>query len=313
MRFMWMWILLFPMIAGWFSAMKWDRSITANRLGKQLAYILPLVLLGIFTFDQRRFHRHEFQQPSYAIRFLQDAGIEGNVFLSHMWGGELAFKMYPQCRPLCDIRLDLYSPDLVDVVVYKIQRDPITVYSIIDEADLQIAMVPNKAFQTNLFEYESEWQRVFDNGNTTIYLKDTPENPSNIQNVQQFYELNEISVLQDNEIEVASIILSSPSFFEQYSWLNQDMINVLNESAKSALRALKDNELNENEEVVINVYVDNMIEHGFFYETISFIKRVQAIEPLRPALKDKLANCYLRIGDQIMAKSLKDSPITSNI
>lgn len=309
MRFMWMWIVVFPLLAGWLINYRFIRS--SHRILYVGMHIIPVLLLVVFTFDQYRFHRHEFQQPSYAIKFLQDAGIEGKVFLTHMWGGELAFKMYPQCKPLCDIRLDLYSPDLLDVVVHQIQRDPVTVYSIINETNIQIAMVPNKAFQTNLFEYEKEWIRVFDNGNATVYLKVTPENQTNLQKVESFYQRYSMTAFQDQRLNIASIFHTHPDFFQRYSWLSENDRNALRETSKSAWNAKIDGEANEDKETAIHAFIDKMIEHGFFYETIIFLKELQSTQQLQPELINKMAYCYQRIGDTIKANNLMTSPITT--
>ena len=102
--------------------------VLTNRGAVGLCTALAIAMLGLLYNRELRHEgellhraasRPEFYQrqiaPSLdlpAIQFLDDAGLEGNIFCDYTSGGMLSFHLYPAIKVFIDGRVDLYSREI---------------------------------------------------------------------------------------------------------------------------------------------------------------------------------------------------------
>jgi len=124
--------------------------------------------------------------PVKAVQFLKEAGLSGNVFNYHPWGGYILFNLYPQFRTVSDVRIALHHS------FFDRLRNSSIRTGVVD-FDKVMANYP----ETDLILHKSsiplqrilgeEWVTLYENSLATILLRRSSSNRVNFGKVEGYY------------------------------------------------------------------------------------------------------------------------------
>lgn len=77
-------------------------------------FVLFAVISTVFYRLGDKDHINTREFPGYAVKFIKENKLKGNIFNEYDWGGYLIFTLYPEHRVFIDGRQDLYSPEITE-------------------------------------------------------------------------------------------------------------------------------------------------------------------------------------------------------
>jgi tetratricopeptide (TPR) repeat protein len=185
-------------ISEWCSAGKLFNLSGILRTGKTayLSTVLSMIFLAVFIVMSTRegilkFDMREGRYPSGAVAFLQREELAGNMFNLYNWGGYLIWSLYPDYRVFVDGRnlnetaffhyrqilnasrgRDIHSP------LWKRLLNAYKVNIILTSA---VSSTGNIIPLVDAIYHEKEWEIVYLDGKSMIFLRDTPGSKDIIQ------------------------------------------------------------------------------------------------------------------------------------
>lgn len=122
--------------------------------------------------------------PASAVRFLDEARLEGRMFNIPRWGGYLTYHLYPDYKTSYDGRIDLFSPkvsrDMMDVMENRTREE------ILAEYGFDFLVVDSRFFAPSR-PAADHWKLVFGDGSARVYLRDSARNDANFARCRAYY------------------------------------------------------------------------------------------------------------------------------
>ena len=108
--------------------------------------------------------------PVEGVRYIQQAGIAGNMFNTYHWGGYLAWEFYPARRVFVDGRADLYGDSFMEKYIAVNEAGP-KWKQILDEYGVQTALIEKDSALSSLLNASGEWKEVFRGPVESVFIK----------------------------------------------------------------------------------------------------------------------------------------------
>ena len=132
------------------------------------------------------------------IRFLEEAGLEGNLFNPYHLGGYAGYRLAPRVRTFIDGRTEHYPKEVVDdylkVISSSSRFERSDVVEVLDEreVDIFLGVGLTYGYYANLYTVEllaeqPGWIAVYRNTDHAIYLRDSTGNARNLLRVEAYY------------------------------------------------------------------------------------------------------------------------------
>ena len=166
--------------------------LSGRRLVPALGTSLGICLIGLhyhshLRFEGRALHDNLSQAAYYTadiapsldldgIRFMREAGLEGNVFCHYGSGGMLTYALYPEIKVFVDSRADLYRRTVI-LDFLRIRDGHPDQQTILDHYETDIYY---RHWETAPLREKAHWNRVYNGADGEIWLRNTPRNQQNL-------------------------------------------------------------------------------------------------------------------------------------
>jgi len=179
--------------------------------------------LDSFPSGARDYGRSAYAGEKYhvaGVRFLEETGVEGNLFNSYPMGGFLAYRLSPRLRTFIDGRTADYALDVVrDYVRVSLQRPDEEGESFLDALDRRrvdlffgvgLPAGPRDAagrlYTTANLERAPGWIPVFRSLRHAIYLRTNERNRENLERVSRFYAREKVAFDPERGLDVDELV-----------------------------------------------------------------------------------------------------------
>ena len=175
-------IVMTPVAAAGFAALiePWIAS-HKNRAWPRWSHVGVLVCMGLFAAFQlqhnfMKWQKYEFQvyvnpavNPVYAVRFMQENDINGNIMTNHNWGEYVIWKM-PKSKVSIDGRYwTVYPSDsIIQNAIFHYGWEGWEHYLDLYPHDIILTTLANKMLDTH-----EEWVKVYQDMNARIFVRKT--------------------------------------------------------------------------------------------------------------------------------------------
>jgi hypothetical protein len=159
-----------------------------------------------------------------AVRFLQDTGVEGNLFNAYTEGGFLGYWLAPKLRTFIDGRTEHYPPDVLTdyfaIVDRRGGRPGETLTAALDrrEVDLFVGVglpiVPRTGgtYTTAHLEGAAGWTLVFRAVDQAVYLRANERNRDNLDRIAAWYAREGVPFDRERGLDVAAVVRERPDW-----------------------------------------------------------------------------------------------------
>jgi hypothetical protein len=185
-----------PFICEKISALAGTAKIYKKMLSMQLKVlliILTVCLIGYQVYDtSNKYIKSKFNiivdpgiYPIYAVKFLKDNGIKGNIMLPFEWGEYAIWKLYPDCKVSIDGRFRTVYPQQIidDHFEAGISFDGWK--KLIDKYPAGIILARRNHISERFINRSYEWIYVYSDPLSIVFIKDNMENKRIINNFKK--------------------------------------------------------------------------------------------------------------------------------
>ena len=240
-RFLWMEIFPLLLVAQWLRVSGWiDVRATSSRLRLwALAALAVLLVLGFLRLGSwpmisrgipRSWQAYQFPYPadkyfSHAIWFMQDAGLEGNLFNNYTSGSFASYWLPPKLKLFVNGSLNV-SRETMDAGSHlRLRRGTGPEEGFLELLDRQGvdvffgARLPQVAIEnrptvytTGHLERSPGWIPIFRNMRSGVYLRDSERNRSNLETVSRYYDSIKVPFDPETGFDAATVIRERPGW-----------------------------------------------------------------------------------------------------
>ena len=194
---------------------------------------------------------HRWKYHDRAVRFLQETGLEGNLYNPYSMGGFLGYWLVPRLRLFIDGSLNVPASVMHDYLAIQSNStvsDGESTTSRLDHYAVDIFLgvgFPTLPPTNRPWRYTArhllgnpDWVLVFRDMQSAVYLRRNARNAENLERVRSYYDREKISFDSVQGLDVARLIDESPMWAAERGLVPRDFERRL-EAAKneSILRA----------------------------------------------------------------------------
>jgi hypothetical protein len=220
------WLLTIPLIltAHYFAMV----SDTVNRAGKRR--LLPEVMgwllfwAGIvFWINAGRtaipLNMHQTiendRYPTSIADILKQVHLQGRMFNPYGWGGYLAFYLYPDYKVFMDGRTVLHGAELLRDHYTILHENPGHQGLIAEKYQFDFMILPKQYGMMHTCPADS-WVLLFENFNSSLYLRRNQGNLTNLHRFADYYKINGILFDLEKGFDVSIATQSNPEWALRY-------------------------------------------------------------------------------------------------
>lgn len=111
------------------------------------------------------------EYPVYAVNFLRENKIKGNILLPFEWGEYVIWKLYPDCKVSIDGRFRTVYPQEVIDDHFKVGNDRSGWERLINKYSTNIILARQSLFFHQLISSQSEWVYIYSDPLSIIFIK----------------------------------------------------------------------------------------------------------------------------------------------
>jgi hypothetical protein len=137
-----------------------------------LAVCLVAMALPLFVSDRAQVgpEPRTTSYPVEGVRYLQLAGLPGNLFNTYHWGGYLAWEFYPERRVFVDGRADLYGDPFVEKYITAYEAGS-GWRQVLDEYGIEVALIEKDSRIATLLAATGEWREAFRGSVESVFVR----------------------------------------------------------------------------------------------------------------------------------------------
>jgi len=118
--------------------------------------------------ENESFQRQTF--PVAAVDYLEEAGLQGNIYNQYRWGGYLIWRLYPEERVFIDGRADVYGDAFIEeyLEVYQVRqgwRD------ILEKYEVELVLIDRGSALATLLDEDGDWQEAYEDELAVVYTR----------------------------------------------------------------------------------------------------------------------------------------------
>jgi hypothetical protein len=110
--------------------------------------------------------------PVYAVNFLKENGVKGNILLPFEWGEYIIWKLYPDCRVSIDGRFRTVYPEEVLVDHFQALSDKERWNTLINKYQTNIILTRRHLFSRQMMSERKDWIYIYSDNIAMIFIKD---------------------------------------------------------------------------------------------------------------------------------------------
>jgi hypothetical protein len=232
------------------------------------------------------------------MRFLREAGIEGNLFNPFNLGGFLGYWLAPGLRTFIDGRLDHIPPqvlrDYLDTRNASRWGPARTLRVLLDEREVDVffgVSFPATTYRgresITYLRRLPQWILVFPSRFHSIYLRRSERNRRNLERVAAYYLERGVPFDPERGVDVAEILARAPDWARRQGLLPPDYAELLRQRHSQDL-ALRRRALERLGELYWRI--------GNFHDEIPIDRELLVFEPEAREPRRRLADALLQSG-----------------
>ena len=230
------------------------------------------------------------------IRFLEEAGLQGNLFNPYYLGGYAGYRLAPRIRTFIDGRTEHYPDqvmrDYVEIVRAKSRSDRRTVFQLLDayQVDIFLGVGLPEGYYADLYTVElvarkPDWILVYRSIDHAVYLRRNLRNRENLWRVATYYRERGIPFDSRKGLSPRDVIREAPEWA-----IAQGMIS----ASFPELAAQLGNDDPEERYRALDAIGNTAWLLGEYRVQIEADRAASALRPDAREPRRRLANTYLR-------------------
>jgi hypothetical protein len=156
--------------------------------------------------------------PTSVARILGQVHLDGRMFNPYGWGGYLIFHLYPDYKVFMDGRTVLHGTRLLQdhyTILYGNQG----YQGLIDKTYQFDFMILRKGHGMIDTCPADSWVLLFENHNSSLYLRRNQVNKSNLHRLAHYYRINKVPFDTERGFDVLTVVQDNPEWARQYGLL----------------------------------------------------------------------------------------------
>jgi hypothetical protein len=153
--------------------------------------------------------------PTSVARILGQVHLDGRMFNPYGWGGYLIFHLYPDYKVFMDGRTVLHGTRLLQdhyTILYGNQGSQ----GLIDKTYQFDFMILRKGHGMIDTCPADSWVLLFENHNSSLYLRRNQVNKSNLHRLAHYYRINKVPFDTERGFDVLTVVQDNPEWARQY-------------------------------------------------------------------------------------------------
>ena len=110
--------------------------------------------------------------PVYAVHFLKQNEIKGNILLPFEWGEYVIWKLYPECKVSIDGRFRTVYPQTVLDDHLMALHDESMYKKLLDKYSTDIILARRNSFFQQMISNQKKWIYIYSDFNSIVFVKD---------------------------------------------------------------------------------------------------------------------------------------------
>lgn len=180
---------------------KWPKSLSSYII----INVSLLILIGYQVFYtsskyiQPRFNIivDPMKYPIYAVHFLKENSIKGNILLPFEWGEYAIWKLYPNCKVSIDGRFRTVYPEQVLKDHFEAAADESRFRELLRKYPADIILGGQNPFHQRLISTQNEWQYIYSDRVSIVFIRNNDSQRKvlkKFRNKELIYPRSELSV-----------------------------------------------------------------------------------------------------------------------
>lgn len=223
-RFVWLLAIPLFLTAGYLSV-AFDESGTGrkrNAVPGVAAWLLLStgaffwIITGMTTIPMNMRQMVEYKRyPTSVADILKEVRLDGRMFNPYSWGGYLIFHLFPDYQVFVDGRTVLYGTRLLHDHYTILYGHPGSQDLIDKTYRFDFMILPKEHGMIESCPANS-WILVFENYNSSLYLRRDQGNQANLDRFAHYYRLNRVPFETETGFDVLRIIQENPEWARRY-------------------------------------------------------------------------------------------------
>jgi hypothetical protein len=168
-----------------------------NKLESKAAYAMLNIVLAILIGYQLFYTSNKYinarfniivdprMYPVYAVHFLKENRIKGDILLPFEWGEYVLWKLYPDCKVSIDGRFRTAYPEEVLDDHFGAIKDESRWKALLDKYPTDIILARRSPFFRQLMSRGDEWVYVYSNRNSIVFIKNEDSQKNIIERLKR--------------------------------------------------------------------------------------------------------------------------------
>jgi len=153
--------------------------------------------------------------PTAIAQILKDVHLDGRMFNPYGWGGYLIFHLYPEYKVFLDGRTVLHGERLLQDH-YTILHGNQGCQELIDtKYHFDFMILPKEHGMIDRCPTEA-WILLFENYNSSLYLRRNKTNVSNLNRFAHYYHMNRVPFDTESGFDILRVVEDNPEWAHQY-------------------------------------------------------------------------------------------------
>jgi hypothetical protein len=167
---------------------------------------IPLNMHG--TIENHRF-------PTSVAQLLKEVHLDGHMFNPYGWGGYLIFHLYPDYKVFVDGRTVLHGASLLRDHYTILHGNP-GYQGLIEKAYQFDFMILPKQYGMIDRPPSGTYVLLFENYNSSLYLKRNTKNQCNLEQFAEYYKSNQVPFDAEKGFDIFAVIHDNPEWARRY-------------------------------------------------------------------------------------------------
>ncbi len=245
------------------------------------------------TWDVRKFHGE-------SVRFLEETGLEGNLFNSYAMGGFLGYRLAPRLRTFIDSRTEHYGLDVFEDYLAAQERRGgkagEDLLGLLDRRGVDVfhgTGAPGDRHYTSAhLERAPGWLPVWRTVKDALYLRRNESNAANLARVEAWYRTQRVPFDAEQGVDPARVIRERPEWARRWGW-------VRGPAADALLRSRPDGEPEHPRDLALRGW--SYARLGAYEEAIAAERALIALDPDARRPRQRLVYDLLRLDRPVQA------------
>jgi hypothetical protein len=153
--------------------------------------------------------------PTSIASIMKEVSLKGHMFNPYGWGGYLIFRLYPDYQVFVDGRTVLHGKALLQDHYTILHGNPGCQNLIDEKYGFDFMMLPKECGSLGALPNDS-WILLFENHNSSLYLRRNRANETNLHRFSNYYKLKNIPFDMEEGFDVSGAKRNNPEWAHRH-------------------------------------------------------------------------------------------------